>query len=466
MQSWSPTIPPPLSTREAEQIYHQALQVLETIGIECAHEGTVQKLVDAAGASYSSGRLHFPAETIETHLAARRAQLTEADDGEPPFSMAGCWACLNYCDPETLDVRPANREDAILMARFWDARGITSVVPLLPGDVPPELATLTAEYIGLTHSHGLGGKLTVMDPEEVRFLTDMNRAAGRPYNLVEQISISPLKFNAKGLETLDEFFDSPDVQIKLGGSIPMAGATCPLEPRAAAAQAVAERLALDLLCTVLGVDGPGIKIRLEPFDFQYSTIVFGSPEWCLYVSVALAMNAYLLGRPDRNGMFRSVAKQPDPQAACERIASVLFQSLMGVRCFGAVGQLSIDEVFSPQQAVIDAEILNYAKRTIKGLSLDDPEDPLDLIRQGVEAGQFIDLPHTVMHFRDYYDFPELFKHWNLGRWRAEGAPSILDQAWARAKEQIAQSRFQLQPDQQRELDRLYAQAGEYIRTRP
>jgi trimethylamine:corrinoid methyltransferase-like protein len=465
MQSWSPSIAPPLNASETEEIYHQALEVLEKIGIECDHEETTQRLIDEVGASYSNGRIHFPAASVDAHVNARRAQLQATGGDEPAFSMTGCWCCLNYCDPETLDVRPATSDEVALMARFWDAREISGAVPVLPGDVPPELATLAAEHIGLTHSRGLGGKLTVMDPEEVRFLVDMNLAAGRTYNLVEQVSISPLKFNAKGLDALAGFLDTPDVRVKLGGSIPMAGATCPLDPRGAAVQAVAERLSLDFLCTVLGVDGPGIKIRIEPFDFQYSTIVFGSPEWCLYAGVALSVNAYLLGGPDRNGMFRSVAKQPDAQAACERTASVLFQAAMGVRCFGAVGQLAVDEVFSPQQAVIDGEILAYAQRMAKGIELDGGGDILDLIREGVDAGQFIGVPDTTNRFREFYDFPELFRHWNAGRWRTEGSPSILSEAWTRAQERIASSTFQLPQDQQESVDRIYAKASEYVRTR-
>jgi trimethylamine:corrinoid methyltransferase-like protein len=408
--------------------------------------------------------VRLPAKAVETHVEARRTQLAASSDDEPAFSMGRCWACLNYCDPETLDVRPGTSEEAALMVRFWDARDLVGVVPLLPGDVPPELATLAAERIGLLNSRGLGGTLTVMDPEEVRFLMDMNLAAGRTYKLEEQVGMSPLKFNAKGLETIMTFMGNPDVNLKLGGSIPMAGATCPLDPRGAAVQATAERLALDILCAVLDIEGPGPKIRIEPFDLRYSTIVFGSPEWCLYIGMALSMNEFLLGRKARAGMFRSTAKGPDPQAACERMASVLFQALMGVRVFGAVGQLSIDEVFSPQQAIIDGEILAYAARVVKGFDW-GCGDSVEMIREGMAEGAFVGTADTMARFREFYHFSDLFRHWNVGRWRSEGSPSVLSEAWARAQETIGQSTFELEPAQRAQVERLYSQAEEYIRTR-
>jgi hypothetical protein len=73
-------------------------------------------------------------------------------------------------------------------------------------------------------------------------------------------------------------------------------------------QAVAEQLAFEMLCSVLDFPIQDSEIRVEPFDFQYSTIVFGSPEWCLYRALALQMSAYLNGQPERSGRFRSVAK--------------------------------------------------------------------------------------------------------------------------------------------------------------
>lgn len=460
MVNWSPSIILPFPLSELEHILYDALRVLQEIGVECDHKGVMDRLLDWGGAFVNGDRVCFMEGHVRDYVEQKQARPEEAASEESSaFSLDGCWAGLNYCDPETQEIRPATSREAAEMARLWDARGISGVVPLLPGDVPPTLATLAAERLALMNSRHLGGMLTVKDAEEARFLIDMNLAAGRRYRLVEQVGISPLKLNAQGLETALSFLGHPDVDVRLTGFIPMAGATCPLDPRTALVQSVAELLALEIVCAVLGFPNAGLELRVEPFDFQYSTIVFGSPEWCIYRVLALQMTAYLTGRPERSGRFRSVAKRPDAQAACERTASALWQALLGVRRFGAVGQLSVDEVFSPQQAVLDREILHYVERIIHGLDLHDGQvDAVALIQKGVTDETFLGVPDTVARFRDFYWFPEIFRHWNLGTWRAEGEPSILGEAWARAREEIATSTFRLSEDQQKQVDRIYAKA--------
>jgi trimethylamine:corrinoid methyltransferase-like protein len=349
------------------------------------------------------------------------------------------------------------------MARLWDARGLSGVVPLMPGDVPPGLVTLAAERIALTHSRSLGGYLPVRDAEEARYLVDMNLAAGRRYHLMEQIGISPLRLNDLALERALTFLDRSDVVVHISGFIPIAGVTCPLDPRSAIVQATAETLALDVICSALGAPGAGLSVRVEPFDFQYTSIVFGSAEWCLYASLALQMTGYLTGQAVRGGRFRTVAKRPDAQAACERTASALWQALLGVRHYGGVGQLSVDEVFSPQQAVLDAEILGYVERVIRGLERKPELDAVALIREGVGEGSYIGLADTVARFRAFYHTPAIYRHWNVQRWRAEGAPSVLGQAWDRAKVEIAGSTYHLDEDRERAVARIYDRARARLR---
>ena len=462
MNKWSPSFTGPWPTSELESILEDALRVLAEIGVACAHERTIARLLDLGGISHRDGRLHFDvAPTRQRVLSKRDLGPPRPDDLQ--LTMDGCWAGLAYCDPETGEVRKATTDEVIAMARLWESRGYGGVPPVQPGDVPPRLVTLACERIGLLHSSRLGGSMTVTDPREVQFLIDMNLAAGRKYTLVEQVPISPLRFDDLGLETALQFLGNPDVTVSITSSIPMAGATCPLDPRAGMVQAVAEAIAHDALCEALGLGDGGMGLRLEPFDMQYSFIVFGSPEWCLYRALVRQMHEFLSGRAPRGGMFRSVAKRPDAQAACERTASVLWQALLGIRHFGAVGQLSVDEIFSPQQAVIDQEILAYVQRIVRGHDWPaEPPDALSLIAQGVSEGSFIGVDDTVRRFREFYDFPTLFRHWTMGRWNAAGQPNIGQEAWHRAQEEIASCTFALPDDQAREVQRIYDAAIQHL----
>jgi len=466
MSRWSPSLQGPLREADMAAILDAALRVLAEIGVGCADPGIARQIEAWPHAEYTDGRVRFRPTGARQHLEARCSPAPAGDEPEPPFSMGGCWAGLSYCDPATMAVRPATSDETALMARLWDARGHSGVVPLQPGDVPPALVTLTAERIGLENSRWLGGSLPVTDPTEVSYLIDMNLAAGRRYRLVEQVAISPLRLNCIGVATALRFRDNPDVDVDLTGAIPIAGATAPLEPWPALVQSVAESLAFDIISTTLGFTG-GIGLRVEPFDFCYCGIVFGSAEWCLYRAPVLQMTEYLTGRRPRSGVFRTSAKLPDEHAAAERMASVLWQALLGIRSFGAVGQLSVDEVFSPQQAVIDADILHYVERVVTGFDTAPPaEPPVELIRRGVAEGSFIGAEETARRFREFCWFPELFRHWGVGRWRAERAPSILDEAWARAQQEIATSTHQLDDAATRAVRHIYNRAAEYVRMGP
>jgi trimethylamine:corrinoid methyltransferase-like protein len=87
-----------------------------------------------------------------------------------------------------------------------------------------------------------------------------------------------------------------------------------------------------------------------------------------------------------------------------------------------------------------------------------------LIREGVELGTFAGVDDTVDRFREFFWFPDMFRHWNLGRWRAEGSPEHLDQAWKRAQDTITESTHELNDDQKREIASIYLKAEEYTRT--
>jgi trimethylamine:corrinoid methyltransferase-like protein len=108
---------------------------------------------------------------------------------------------------------------------------------------------------------------------------------------------------------------------------------------------------------------------------------------------------------------------------------------------------------------LDREILGYVEPLLAGSEF-QPEtvDTVALIREGVQEGSFIGVSDTVTRFRDFFLFPEIFRHWNLGTWRANGATPILDESWARAQVEIARSKFRLPDDACKEIDNIYQKA--------
>jgi len=462
---YRPQLTRPYTDDQLEGMLTDALRVLETIGVECNEPGAVERVTAEAGVTHDGGRLKFDPDAMRAHIAEVRERIAATEDVEPPFEALTAWCCLNYADPETHEVRPPTTEDAIRMTRLMDARGCSNwSIPLVPADVNPRHRTLACEYIALANSRGLGGFTPATDKREIEYLIDMYQAAGRTFLLDEQIGISPLRFNDEGLAAALHFAWRDDVNVILVGPIPSVGSTTPFSIRSAVVQSVAESLALSLTTVRLGLGEGGFSAGLQSFDFQYLTMPYGSAEATLYTALTARMTEHLTGRTPRTGGFRSMARMPDAQAAAERTAYVLWQALLGCRRFRGVGQLAIDEIFSPEQVIIDDAILAHVERIVRGLDpMASGGDVVDEIAAGLAAGGFIAEEATVANFRDQMLFPDLFCHYNVGHWRSIGAPTVCADAWARARQQLATWDFQLPTDRRKELDRIYNEAIRTIR---
>lgn len=445
---------------EPERIVDGALRVLERVGVACSHRGFIERLTSYDGVRFEKGKLLFSAELVSSLID----ELKGGEPGEEGFSVHAPWCAMALFDHLKGEVREARTEDAVRMTKFCDAMGLKGgPIPVIPSDVPRELLSIVCERICLLNSRGLGGGLPVRRQEEVEVLAEMNLAAGRRYNMVIQFVISPLRFDDEAVDLLLKNLENPDLNLYPAGPIPMAGLSAPLPFPAAIVQSLAESLACYLSVRLLseGRLRP-FELRVEPFDMRYMTLVYGSPEWCIFNAVAREVYEHITGRPNRWGSFRSASKRPDQQAAAERTASVILQAIMGARRFGAVGQLSVDEVFSPQQALIDREILAYVSRLMEGLELGDGGDPLELIAEGARRGGYLDHPSTLKLFRRMYWDPELFKHWSLKQWLESGSPSLEEITAEQVERMIAEHRFELEPGAREEIDRIFEKAVQIL----
>lgn len=468
-KSWVPGLTGnPWTKSDLKSIVADALRVLSEIGVACDQPAAIQRLREWGGTRLVNGRVRFARKKVREHLEKKRAAAPPTAEAPPPaFRLLGCTSCLNYCDPATQEIRPATSGEVAQMVRLWDARNNSGSLPLVPGDLDKRLVTGACERIALKNSRRIGGSgaLSINDPEEVRYLADMNQAAGRRYLLTLNVGISPLRLNTEGLNLAVALLDDPRVKVSLGGFLPMTGATCPFDVRTAFVQAVAEDIAMNIVCAAFGFN-VSFSVRVEPFDFQYACIVYGSPEWCLLRAGVMQMNEFLNGFRDCYGKIRSFAKRPDGQAGAERMFSVLWQALLGVHQYGGTGELSTAEVFSPQQAVLDMEIAAFVERLVKGIDLESTvEDPLALIRDGIEENGFLSLPDTAERFRDFYLFPQLFRHWSLEGWRGQGSRHVLEMAWERAQQEIASCEFHLTDDQEKAIDAIYGKLCGYLQTK-
>jgi trimethylamine:corrinoid methyltransferase-like protein len=345
------------------------------------------------------------------------------------------------------------------MARLSEAIGCRGCpVPVVAGSVAPHLHTLEAERIALLYTQYHGGELTATSPAQISILKEMNAAAGRRYRLALEGLISPLKLNPEVFDVFFEYAEDPDVEIVIFSAIPMAGGTAPLSLPAGLVQVLAEAIAHDFVYATLSQGTvKSFSIRLDPFDMRHTNIVFGSPEWCLFQQLTTELSKGLFGTDAVSGKFRTNSRIVDPQSMLERTATALWQAAMGIRRFAGVGQICVDEVFSPVQAMLDLEILGYVARLSRGLSdaWREDVDAVQEIREGIEAGTFMANQTTLEIFRGVYEFDRLSTAMNLNSWLSGGSPRIEAMAWERAQRKIADFSYELPASRRRDVEDVY-----------
>jgi len=156
------------------------------------------------------------------------------------------------------------------------------------------------------------------------------------------------------------------------------------------------------------------SIRAYPFDMKYGSFVYGSPEDVLATLFQIQLNRYFKIPVIAKSLLTN-SQLPDPQAAAEKAAHTIVAALAGLDGFTNAGLLSVDDIYSAEQVVIDYEIVEYARRFLKSFDFNEETLTTDIIKEVVEEGRgdFLSHQSTLDNFRDAFWIPELFEHYTL-----------------------------------------------------
>jgi trimethylamine--corrinoid protein Co-methyltransferase len=113
-----------------------------------------------------------------------------------------------------------------------------------------------------------------------------------------------------------------------------------------------------------------------------------------------------------------------------------------------VGQLESELTISPAQALIDNEIIGYARRLLRGVEVSEETLSVDLTREVGISGEYLSSEHTLNNFgSEFFDPSILFRN-RRSNWKTEGSKPLQDVAEARADEVINKPREQVLADEQ------------------
>ncbi|MBM4043163.1 MAG: hypothetical protein FJ290_32145 [Planctomycetes bacterium] len=238
--------------------------------------------------------------------------------------------------------------------------------------------------------------------------------------------VSPLKLGHQEAEVFS-FFAERGIVVGIGHMLSQGG-TAPVT----LAGALALNLAQDIFTHAVhrayfGGRGFGVGCAVSPLDMRTGMYCYGRPEQQL-ANVALAQMARRYCVPFWGHCGLSDAKRPSAEAGYQKAMGAIPTLMACGRAYISTGLLSVDEVFSPVQMVIDNEMVGALKRFARGFEVSEETLAFDLIKQAGPGGGFLATEHTVRHFRGELWEPRIFAREMLPAWQRHGAKTDVDMA--------------------------------------
>lgn len=450
-----------LSPEQIERMHVEALGLIARVGLKVAHEQVRALALEKPGVTVAGEALKFAPELVEAALAAQTFPQALWDYD---FAMVSGAYCLNTTDLATGEPRPATLADVRDLTRLADSYGMLGSAPVRPLDVMPaelqEIALQKACFEGSGRKHV--GALDA-NPKSTReiaeYCYELHQAVGADFALGFWV-ISPFCANEQDLDVMVHFLDR---KVPLWvATMPIMGATSPIHPVGSYVQSLAELLAGLTLLHCISRGSPIYcsaidSVRAYPFDMKHGSFVYGSPEDLLATLIHIQLNArYQI--PVIAKSLLTGSKQPDAHAAAEKCAQTVAAALAGARCFTNAGLLSVDEIYSPEQVVIDYEIVQYARAVCRGYEFSDETLAVAAMEEVGYGRTFLDHDTTLANYRTAFWEPELFDHRMMQTWQADGGKTIRERAREIARQRIAAHEFALPEDVQRDLDAIYDRA--------
>jgi trimethylamine--corrinoid protein Co-methyltransferase len=437
-----------LTDRTVDLIVRDAKRVLDEIGVFVEHDKAVELLVGAGGRLRDDRRVRIGPDLVERALSAAPSEVLVHDrGGDNPVSIGGDQvnfvpgsAAIKVFDYAESRTRPSTAADCVKFARLTQrlpAMALQSTC-VVPDDVPLEEADLARLRVALMHcTKGVvTGTFTDASFETMRRMLVAVRGSeealrAKPLAIFDCCPSPPLEWSELTCSVLVSCAEH-GIPAELV-SMPLTGATAPVTLIGAVTQHTAENLS-GVVIHQLAAPGSPIIYGGSPsaFDMRHGTTPMGAIE-TMMIDAAYAQVGTRLGLPTHAYMALSDAKTPDYQAGLESGSGAVLAAMAGINVVSGPGILDFESCQSLEKLVLDHEACRMAQRAVRGIDSRD-DDIVKLVREGIEAEQFLNLDHTRECFREEHSFPGPVIDRMVGdAWAMQGAKSALE----RAHEEVA-----------------------------
>ncbi len=457
-----------LSKRDMEKMWEGALRLIEELGLRVPHRGIRNIISDFDGVRIENDVVKFDEELVSKAASHQDySDFPKELKPENPGIVAGAYI-KNVIDPETGQIRPANSQDLIDCTKICDEYGFYGPPCVRPNDAPVELQRILMYKVSYeysrVHAHGILDVAGWLNAREARYGKEMADVAGKDFR-VDLWLISPFLAPEEGLDIIYEFKDEP-VDMN-AATMPVTGTTAPINMLDAYVQSLAELFAALTLIYLINESKKSKgrirtvvvdSIRAYPFDMRYASFVYGSAEDLLGTLYQAQLNRYF-GIPLVAKSLLTTGKYPDAHAAAEKAAHTMAAMLSGAFVFANAGLLSVDEIYSIQQLLIDYEIVQFCKRVVRGDEFRDDLACVDLIKETGHGRSFLDHETTYRDFKKCLWDPEIFIHSTLIQWKERGSkgPALLAKDIGQNK--IRNHSYRADDNVIKEMNKIYSRAA-------
>lgn len=454
-----------MSLDQAARVHELAKRILQEVGLQVRHTGALERL-QAEGFRVQGDRVFFAPSVIDEHvnemrrwISSRPTPSPEPDNGR--LTLYVSTYSLYMHDVETDRVVPYTTQRLIEMCKLLDTLaddGVSGTPPGIPIEVHPDLQPVAQYRIAALHARQGAAPVDPTSAKTVNYLLDMAEVMERPIRSLPVFIPTPLRLGGESLDVVLACLDRLS-HISVG-SMPSTGATAPIHPFGALALAAGESMGGMVVMRILTGKPVSFGVAIFPFDLRAGAMVFGSPENLLFQMLCRDFNRFYgwCWYPAPDNIY-VMAAFPDTQSAAEKASIMALGAFLGARRFGAAGTLSQDDVFSPEQLLVDCEIRDWVQRAIQGVWMGEEgvDDWVTEIRTGVQRS-FMGLDSTLDNYKRHVWYPRRFERGAIGPWLAQGQPRLSDRLKDEVQKRVAAHDFELDADRRREIEHIYQAA--------
>ena len=419
-----------LEPAEIDMIHCAALRIMSEVGIRIENDAILTRLADAGGDVDRVAQIaRFGPAAVERFLADSNP--VDWSAVEPQVSASAGIFLGRYLDPETGEHLPWTVERILTyakVARHLEHVSGASMLGCPVPDVPNAIHPLYQRYFCWRHGIGSGG--SIWDLRLCPYIIEMCEAMGS----VEEYFRGGVYLSTTLMlprPEAEQFVYFAERGLHVGIShMSSAGGSAPVTLAGAVALHLAEALFINMIQRAFyGTRTLTLGCTIAPLDMRSLMYPYGRPERQI-VNVMMADMAKHYRAAFHGHGGHADAKVPGPEAGAQRALTTIPTLMAGGRAHVGAGLLSVDEVFSPIQMIIDNEYVAALKRFARGCEITEETLAVDVVKQVGPGNVFLDTDHTLQHFRDEFWMPGLWSREMFDSWVAGDATTDVERALA------------------------------------